>query len=170
MKRAVSGGAVLAAVGLVAWLGFAHRSAQTPLDLLPYQAQVSELAAPEQQRFAQVREQLRGAEEERDATGQWPQVLASEPDIRWIRLARGHYVNYLGVPASARRLRWLVMVIEPEAAAIRDPPAPEDDEHHTLRDGTGLHVTVWSAPNEGPLPEVVLPFPAAEGWTQRIRH
>lgn len=169
MKRVVTVAAVVVALAAVAWFGVTQKKQPRKVAPLPYQASVAELPGPEQERFSQIRDQLRVAERQRAAAQQWPAEFIADPSVRWIRLTHGLYANYLGIPNDAARVRWLVLIIEPEPLAIRDPPPPDDDEHHTLSDGTGLHVSVWSGPNEGPVPEVVLPFPAAEGWTQRLR-
>jgi hypothetical protein len=144
-----------------------HRTAAPSTELLPYQARVVELPATEQERFAQIRAALREAEKIRAASRQWPAEFGA-PDVKWIQRGQGLYVNYLGVPDAPSRLRWLVLIIEPEPSALKDPAPPEDEEHHTLSDGTAVHVSVWTTPNEGPIPQVVLPFPAAENWTQRL--
>ncbi len=173
MKRALPVAAVVLAVAVVAWLGAtSKKGAARPgreAEILPYQGWVAELGAPDQVRFAQIYAQLRTAERDRVLNREWPSAFLADPTVVWTRLAHGAYVNYLGVPVEPARPRWLVLLIEPEPAAIRDPVPPEDDEHHTLSDGTGIHVGVWTAPNAGPVPEVVLPFPAADGWTQRLR-
>ena len=141
-------------------------AAQPPV--LPHLARLGDLKAPDQATHAKIRDALRAAERVRSDTKQWPPALGVE-GLTWTQRRHGVYVNYVGVPADPLRLRWLVLFIEPEPSPIVDPAPPEDDEHHSLPDGTALHVTVWTAANAGPVPEVVLPFPAAEGWTQRLR-
>jgi len=167
MKRAAAFVAVLLAVGLVAWLGASRRKAPA-VALLPYQGWASELPRAERRRFAEVRAALKAAELLRGTTHQWPARFVDDRAVTWSVSIHGPYVNYLGIPSDPEGLRWLVLIIEPEPAAIRDPPPPEDDEHQTLADGTGLHVTVWTSANAGPLPAAVLAFPAAEGWIQRL--
>lgn len=165
---------LLAALGLIAFLGavafLSHRRrapTRPAAELLPYQARTTELPAAEQQRFAEIRTALRAAERARWETKKWPDAF-SAPGLTWIQRGQGLYVNYLGIPTEPSRLRWLVLFIEPEPTALKDRAPPEDEEHHTLPDGTALHLSVWSAPNEGPVPSVVLPFPAAENWTQQV--
>ena len=161
---------VLVFLAGVAWLAAGQKvSRRARTELLPYQGWVDALSAEDQQRDAQIRAALREAERGRAANKTWPNRFLTEPGVEWLERSHGLYVNYLGIPAAPTRSRWLVLIIEPEPAALKDKPAPEDDEHHTLADGTALHVTVWSAPNQGAVPQVVLPFPAAEGWTQRLR-
>ena len=145
-----------------------RRASQRVAELLPHQALVSALSPEEQQRHLEIRGAVRHAEQQRAANKRWPADFLSTKDVVWKQSGQRLYINYLGVPADGARLRWLVLFIEPEPSAIKDPPPPEDEEHHTLPDGTGLHVTVWTSPNVGPLPLAVLPFPAAEGWTQRL--
>ena len=167
MKRAAAFVAVLLAVGVVAWLGVLHRKPPAAA-LLPYQGWVGELPRAARRRFAEVRSALRLAEQHRGKTQQWPAQFVNDRELAWSLSIHGPYVNYLGIPSDPAGLRWLVLIIEPEPAAIRDPAPPEDEEHQTLSDGTGLHVTVWTSPNTGSLPLAVLAFPAAEGWTQRL--
>lgn len=154
---------LVVAVGAASWL----RRADTRPALLPFQSRVEGLKDDDQERHARIRAALREAERERSATKDWPQTL-NVPGLTWTKREHGVYVNYVGVPAPMPvGLRWLVLIIEPEKDS-REPAPPEDDEHHTLADGTALHVTVWTAPGAG-VPEVVLPMPAAEGWTQQVR-
>ena len=129
-----------------------------------WQKPVSELTA-EQQRFYRVlREQLGAAERERGATKSWPAPAGIFPD-GWVQRRQGMYVNYLG---EREGLRWLLLFIEPDPRAPREAPPPEDDEHHTLSDGTALHVTVWTQALNEPATERVTAFPAAEGWVERV--
>lgn len=141
------------------------------------------LAPAEQRLYRELRAGLFDVENQRAATKAWPEVPwlvqqgvppfapdALTPPLDWTMARDGLYVTYLGVPKSSGGLRWLVLFIEPEKQAFAEqgPPPPVDEEHHTLPDGTALHVTVWTAPDEGPRPQGVLAFPVAEGWTQRL--
>jgi hypothetical protein len=75
-------------------------------------------------------------------------------------------VNYEG---EGEGLRWLVLFLEPDPRLVAEKAPPEDDEHHTLSDGTPLHVTVWTQPlTEAPSDQLTA-FPAAEGWVERVR-
>ncbi len=166
---------LIATLGLVALLAaVAFRSVhQRPRvraapELLAYQGRVGELSPQEQERFALIQKEIRQAERARAATHAWPNLF-EVPGLPWVHLGTGLYVNYLGIPAEPDRLRWLVLFIEPEPAALKEPAPPEDLEHHTLSDGTALHVSVWTAENTGPVSTTVLPFPAAENWTQRVQ-
>ena len=158
---------LLVAVG---YRAFTHKPAaqRESVELLAYQAPVWALDERDQRRFGQLRAAIRQAEQVRGVTRQWPAELTPAADCSWSLRRRGVYVNYLGLPAAPGGLRWLVLFIEPEPSAIKDPPPQEDDEHHTLPDGTAVHVSVWTAPDSGPLPLELLPFPAAEGWVQRL--
>ena len=165
---------LLATAGLVALVAAVGASSlmlrqrsKPAAELLPYQARTADLPAAEQQRFTQIGVALREAEAVRARTNSWPAPF-SAPGLRWVQRGHGLYVNYLGIPEDPARLRWLVLVIEPEPLALKDPAPPEDEQHHTLADGTAIHVSVWTAPNDGPVPDAVLPFPAAEDWTQRL--
>ncbi len=176
-----------AALALAAWAGLVVHARRSPRERGPeraaWQRSYLELSPQEQRLYRELRAGLFDVENQRAATKQWPDVPwlleqgvppfspdALTPAIDWAMSRDGLYVTYLGVPRSPGASRWLVLFIEPEkqAFAAATPPPPPDEEHHTLSDGTALHVTVWTAPNEGPLPKGVLAFPVAEGWTQRV--
>lgn len=152
-------------VALAVFGGFTLASrlrAPPPVPLPSWQRPVSELS-PAQLRFhAHLREQLRAAEGERGRTKRWPAATADG----WSRRQQGIYVNYVG---EAEALRWLILFIEPDPRLAAEKPPPEDDEHHTLSDGTALHVTVWTQPLSEPKSELVTAFPAAEGWVERVQ-
>jgi hypothetical protein len=74
-------------------------------------------------------------------------------------------VNYLGSPADPSRPAWLLAVQEPEPGTLPDP-APNDDEHHRLPDGTLLHVYVWMHHYGGQVPSTFVPQPQNAGWIQ----
>ena len=78
---------------------------------------------------------------------------------------QGATINYVG---ESEGLRWLVLYLEPDPRMERTAAPPEDDEHHTLADGTGLHVTLWTQPLSEPTTELVTAFPGAEGWVERV--
>lgn len=132
-----------------------------------WQRSYREMNEADQLRFRAIRVGLLQAEKVRGATGEWPQVLFDDAGAKWVMRRHGVYVNYL---AAEGPTRWLVLFIEPEPKRLNEklPPAPIDEEHHTLSDGTELHVTVWSMPNEGEVPTEVLAFPVADGWVQRV--
>ena len=143
-----------------------------------WQKSYLELSPVDQARFLALRSNgLAEIEVIRGAAKQWPSVEVvskvspfDDPELTWVQRQHGVYVNYVGLPSApnATAVRWLVVFIEPDPKA-NEPPAPIDDEHHTLSDGMGLHVTVWSQPNEGAVPTEVLAFPVSDGWVQRSR-
>ena len=46
-------------------------------------------------------------------------------------------------------------------------PAPNDETHHRLADGTTLHVTIWTIPEQSRRSGfAALRLPQNEGWTQ----
>ncbi len=167
-KKVLAGLALVMLVTAVGLISFKRRdAARRNAELLPYQARVSALAAVEQLRFAQIRTAIRTVEQMRATSKSWPRQFTT-PQMKWQQRGQGLYVNYLGLPDEPTQLRWLVLFIEPEPTALKELAPPEDEEHHTLADGTSLHVSIWTAPNEGAAPNVILPFPAAEQWTQRL--
>jgi len=127
--------------------------------------------------YALLREDLFEAENQRARTGSWPAPawLAGaglEPfaGSTWVLRRQGLSVNYLGESAG---VRWLVVILEADPAERRlasptAATAPFDEEHHTLGDGTALHLTVWTQPLSARAPENTLSFPATEGWVQRV--
>ena len=146
----------------------------------PWQRSYLELTDGQQRLYRALREGLFEAENVRAETKRWPAPaeLAQEgvepfapgslmPRAQWSLEREGQYVNYLG---RTDELEWLVLVIEPDPADRSAPPA-DDEEHHTIPDGTALHVSVWT---RTPTPESevaageVLTFPAPRGWTQRV--
>lgn len=180
LKRA----APFLALALLAWAAGVSaarwRGPETFAPLSPWQRSYLELPDDGQRLYRAVREGIFEAENVRAETGEWPDVqrLAEDgippfapvegPALSW-RLARqGVYVNYLGEGGGTR---WLILFIEPEPNALKTPgeaAPPVDEEHHTLPDGTALHVTVWTQPATEPLPKGVLAFPVSDGWTQLV--
>ncbi len=163
---------------VVVWGGglLVTRSRVLPVAERPsWQHSFLELSAPQQRVYRELREAVFEAENQRVDQQAWPEVASlvdqgvppfSRPT--WSLRRKGPYATYVG---EAEGLRWLVLFIEPEplaAGQVADAKAPDDEEHHTLRDGTALHVTVWTAPMNAPSFEGVLAFPASEGWVQRV--
>jgi hypothetical protein len=124
---------------------------------------------------------LAEAEATRGKSGAWPTVdqlaaksLAPFADpldkagYRWTLLNRGMVFDYVGVPdAASGRPTFLINVVEPEPGMVVDPGVPSDETHHRLRDGTMLHVGIWSIPGAKPLADAV-PTPAFEDGWRRI--
>ncbi len=153
---------VTLAVFAAAWLR-QHFTKAPPPPLLAWQKPVAELTASQQQTWREVRAALAGVEDERSRTGEWPRAQLTS-GVKW-SYARAHLaINYT---AEIGELRWLVLYLEPDPRVTETPP-PDDDEHHTLADGTALHVTVWTQPVSEPPMDTVTAFPAAEGWVEVI--
>lgn len=131
--------------------------------LAGWQRPVSELSSAQQRTYRELRAGLREVEHVRAATKTWPQQNLTA-GATWTRAQQRLAVNYV---AEAEGLRWLVLFLEPDPRTDEAPP-PDDDEHHTLADGTALHVTVWTQPPDTPRSDVVTAFPAAEGWVERV--
>lgn len=154
------------AVALLVFVGaFAWKKTRTAPDLArpDWQHTVSELTEAQQSTYRELRTGIRAAEAERARTRTWPE-LDLTPNAKWSRLQQRLAINYI---AEAEGLRWLVLFLEPDPRATEAPP-PDDDEHHTLSDGTPLHITVWTQPLTTPRTDVVTAFPAAEGWVERV--
>jgi len=154
-----------------------------PGDLLPYQKLVGDAMPADQRMFRELREGLLEAERVRAQTGRWPDTaaLASEgvppfaadptrkdATYRWSTLVQGTTVNYVGIPSIPSSPAWLLLIIEPEAGSPPDP-APNDETHHRLPDGTTLHVSIWQVPEKSRASGFrATPLPQNEGWTQLL--
>jgi hypothetical protein len=146
-------------------------------DLLPYQTLARTLTQSEQQMFTAIRRGLGDVEAERARTSRWPEplVLAANgvppfstgaaEGIEWQRFQQGATVNYLGQPKEPSEPAWLLMIQEPEPNAPPDP-APLDEEHHRLPDGTTLHIYVWMHRYGGRVTAAFVPKPEGSGWTE----
>jgi hypothetical protein len=151
--------------------------------LLPYQRLFIDLPSPDQRVLRSLREAMIEAENARSQTRAWPDVtalaqqgippFAADPIDRdayaWSKNQAGLYVNYRGVPRVAGRPELLLLFGEPDPAAARMPgdrPLPVDEQHHTLDDGTALHVSLWLRLPGRARDERVVSFPAADGWIQ----
>jgi hypothetical protein len=157
------------------------RSASRPADLLPFQSLVRDASGTDQRMFRELQEGLLEAERLRATTGRWPEAAALAGDgippfaadptrkaatYRWSTLTQGTIINYVGIPTTADAPAWLLVVIEPEAGAPPDP-APNDETHHRLPDGTTLHVSIWQVPERARRGGFsAVPSPQNEGWTQ----
>ncbi len=148
--------------------------------LLPYQSLIQTYNTADQRMFRGLQEGLLEAEAVRSTTGAWPlaEALALEgippfaPDptmhgarYRWTRWQTGSTINYLGRPDVATAPGWLLMIQEPEPGVPPDQRF-DDQEHHTLVDGTMLHVSTWSHPQGVAAPERLTIAPQTEGWQQ----
>jgi hypothetical protein len=170
-------GLVVGAVALYLTLRAFGGSPDAARNLLPYQTLARTLTASEQQMFAALRRGLIPLEAERARTSGWPEpeVLAdggippfstsAADGMKWERFQRSATVNYLGLPADPAAPAWLLMIQEPEPNAPPDP-APLDDEHHRLPDGTTLHIYVWMHRYGGRVAAGFVPQPQTSGWTE----
>ena len=148
-------------------------------DLLPYQVLARTLPDTEQQTFGAIRRGLGDAEAERARLARWPEpaALASlgippfagdAHSLRWQQFQQGKTVDYLGIPSDPASPAWLVVLQEPEPNMPPDP-APLDDEHHKLPDGTRLHVYVWMHQYGGRVAPGFIAQPQSQGWSQVFR-
>jgi len=172
---------VLALAGLiVGGLGFylalrvSGNSRDSQKNLLPYQVLARSLPDSEQQIFSALRRGLLDAEAERSRLSRWPEpsLLAdrgiapfADSDFQWQQFQAGKTVNYLGLPVDPSASAWLLVVQEPEPNMPPDP-APLDDEHHRLPDGTTMHIYVWMHRYGGRVTPAFIAQPQGEGWTQ----
>jgi hypothetical protein len=135
--------------------------------LLPYQVLVRTLPEPDQQMFRAIRQGLVAAEAERARTSAWPELKLGDEaaGYQWSRLVQSGIVNYFGQPRDPAQPAWILEIQEPEPGVLPDP-APEDDEHHRLPDGTMLHIYVWMHPYGGQVPVGFVRQPQNTGWTE----
>ncbi len=112
---------------------------------------------------------LAEAETTRSTTGDWPTVeqLAArktppfaDAGYRWRMLRDGTLVNYVG--EAANRPAFVISILEPDPGMPIDPQAVVDETHHKLRDGTVLHVSVWTGTKTLTKPAASPPF--EDGW------
>ena len=152
---------------------------QLQIGLLPYQQLIRDAAPAEQRVFRELQEGLLEAERIRSQTGHWPDVstlaaegippFAEDPtqkvEYTWSSVRQDWVTNYLGVPADATQRAWVLVILEPEPGAPPDP-APPDETHHRLPDGTMLHVSIWNMPEEKRRSGfAALRLPQNDGWT-----
>ena len=161
---------IVIAVGIVGVVAvyLALNVAKTPdsaKDLLPYQTLANALPEPDRQAFRAIREGLLTAEAERARRGAWPERAPLGPGYQWSRLDQGAIVNYFGVPSDPSAPAWLLEIQEPEPGMAPDP-APEDDEHHRLPDGTMLHTYVWMHRYGTQVPLGFVRQPQSSGWIE----
>jgi hypothetical protein len=140
----------------------------TSRGLLPYQTLAATLPESDQSQFRAMRESLLTAESARAQARRWPDVSAlglPGADYRWTRFERGVTVNYLGKSGDSSKPAWLLEIQEPEPGTAPDP-APNDEEHHRLPDGTTLHVYVWTHRLGGQVASDFVPQPQNTGWVE----
>jgi hypothetical protein len=177
MRLLVLGALILG--GVVVYLAFGRSAgtADRPANLLPYQSLVRTLPESEQAMYHALRGALTTLEGERAQTRRWPTVtglaglglapFADATAYTWHQLQRSATVNYLGIPTDPAEPAWLLVIQEPEPNQPPDP-APLDDEHHRLPDGTTLHIYVWSHRFGGRVAPRFVPQPQTEGWSEHF--
>jgi hypothetical protein len=146
--------------------------------LLPYQTLVRDLPGSDQQMFRSLRQGLLAAEADRARTGAWPEpfslarrgvtpfaALADAAVYEWSRRQQGAIINYFGQPRDPAQPAWLIEIQEPEPGMPPDP-APLDEEHHRLPDGTTLHTYVWTHRFGGQVPVGFVRQPQSSGWME----
>jgi hypothetical protein len=174
MRLLVLGALILGGVGVYLAFGRGADTADRPASLLPYQSLVRTLPEAEQNMYRAVRGALPALESERAQARKWPTVTGlsgmgvapfNDTNYTWHQSQRGAIVNYLAIPTDAAEPAWLLTIQEPEPNQPPDP-APLDDEHHRLPDGTTLHIYVWSHRFGGRVSPRFIPQPQSEGWTE----
>jgi hypothetical protein len=138
--------------------------------LMPYQTLVRTLPESDQQQFRALHETLVAAEAERARTSSWPDAASLAlpgSDYRWTRFERGVITTYLGRPREPSQPAWLLEIQEPEPGVPPDP-APNDEQHHRLPDGTTLHVFVWMHRFGGEVAAGFAPQPQNTGWIEVV--
>jgi hypothetical protein len=112
--------------------------------LLPYQALAATLPESDQTQFRALRDSLLQAESARARTKRWPEIGA------------------LTLPSKPA---WLLEIQEPEPGTAPDP-APNDEQHHRLPDGTTLHIYVWTHRLGGQIASEFVAQPQNTGWVE----
>lgn len=147
---------------------------------LPFQRSYLELEPPDRATYASLREGLMDLETSRVTDGTWPTPESlraagvpgfADDTLSWSLHRAGSSVNYEGRSTVDGGVSFLVLLLEPEPrppGQLAEAPPPEDEEHHTLSDGTAIHVSVWSTRERSAQAPVATPFPQVEGWTQRL--
>lgn len=168
---------VVGAVGFYFVLRGSRRNGEAASTLLPYQTLTRSLAVSEQEMYTAIRRGLPAMEEERAKTSRWqepaafaatgvpPFAQAQASGMKWQKFQRGAIVNYLGLPSDPSAPAWILAIQEPEPNMPPDP-APTDDEHHRLPDGTTLHIYVWMHRYGGRVAADFHPQPQNDGWTE----
>jgi hypothetical protein len=172
----VAAGVVSIVAVYVALNATTHRGSAK--DLLPYQTLVRDLPEADQQLYRALRQGLVAAEAERARTGTWPEPTrlaalnvapftsaAGAGSYQWSRMQQGAIFNYFGRPLDPSVPAWLLEIQEPEPGMLPDP-APLDDEHHRLPDGTTLHTYVWMHRFGGQVPLGFVRQPQSSGWVE----
>jgi len=160
----------LIVLGVAAYLALnaSRDSTDAGRGLFPYQTLARTLPAPDQAQFRTLRDVLPAAEAGRARTSRWPEpasLALPGAGYRWTRFERGVITNYFGQPQDPAQSAWLLEIQEPEPGVPPDP-APNDEEHHRLPDGTTLHVYVWMHNYGGQVAAGFVPQPQNSGWIE----
>jgi hypothetical protein len=161
-------GVIVTVVVVYLALNAAGGGSESSKGLLPYQTLAATLPESDRQQFLTLRKGLLTAESERAKTSRWPEVASlglPGDDYRWTQFERRFVTNYLGRPRDPSQPAWLLEIQEPEPGTAPDP-APNDEEHHRLPDGTTLHVYVWTHRYGGQVPADFVPQPQNTGWIE----
>ena len=179
LKAAAAIAMIVAAYVFRPAFGESPGAIQPPVGLFPYQQLIRDAPPADQRVFRELQEGLLEAERIRAQTGHWPEVttlaaegvppFAADPtqkvEYKWTSVRQDWATNYLGVPAEPSKPAWVLVILEPEPGAPADP-APSDETHHRLPDGTTLHVSIWTIPEEKRRSGfAALRQPQNEGWT-----
>lgn len=162
--------AAVVVLAVAVYLALKSSALETPgtASLLPYQELVATLVGADQAMFADLTKQMVDVEALRAADGQWPDAgrLKSLTGFTWTASREGYFQNYLATPAAdASSAAWLLVIQEPDPQAPIDP-APNDETHHRLPDGTVLHVSIWTHRFGAQIDRRFVRQPERTGWTQ----
>jgi hypothetical protein len=159
---------ILVSVGAYLALRSSVLESTTAGHLLPYQVLAHTLTSADRGVYEKLLTQYSALEQGRIRTGRWPDAdaLAAQPPYRWTRADEALFVNYLARPSDdVSESAWLIVVQEPDPRAPPDP-APNDETHRRLADGTILHVTFWTHRFGGQIAPGFVRQPETRGWTQ----
>jgi hypothetical protein len=168
--------AIVGAIAVYLALNAAPGARDDAKDLLPYQVLARTLPQADERAFRMLREGLLVAEAERVRTAAWPDAahlagrgvapfVPSESGYQWSRLQQGAIINYFGQPRDPAAPAWLLEIQEPEPGMLPDP-APPDEEHHRLPDGTMVHTYVWMHRYGGEVAVGFVRQPQNSGWVE----
>jgi hypothetical protein len=162
--------AALVVLAVAVYLALRSSALESPgaASLLPYQELAATLVGADQALFADLTKQMVDVEAMRAAEGRWPDAgrLKSLTGFTWTASREGYFLNYLATPGGdPSAAAWLLVIQEPDPQAPVDP-APNDETHHRLSDGTVLHVSIWTHRFGGQIDRKFVRQPERSGWTQ----
>ena len=169
-RAGVLGLAALVVLAIAVYLALKSSAVESPGagSLLPYQELAATLINADQTMFADLTKQMLEIEALRAAQGRWPDAgrLEAPAGFRWTTSREGYFLNYLATPTDdGSAAAWLLVIQEPDPQAPTDP-APNDETHHRLPDGTVLHVSIWTHRFGGQIDRAFVRQPERNGWTQ----